>query len=57
MKERKHMFLFLAAKYGLMCVSQAITNRFTAIIDLLAFIIIFVQESRGRRGIAIGRKQ
>ncbi|MBR5783061.1 MAG: hypothetical protein IKY33_02415 [Clostridia bacterium] len=51
------MFLFLAAKYGLMCVSQAITNRFTAIIDLLAFIIIFVQESRGRRGIAIGRKQ
>ncbi|MBR5783062.1 MAG: YgjV family protein [Clostridia bacterium] len=35
----------------------AITNGFTAIIDLLAFIIIFVQESRGRRGIVIGRKQ
>ena len=35
----------------------AITNGFTAIIDLLAFIVIFVQESRGRRGIVIGRKE
>lgn len=35
----------------------ALTNGVTAFIDLLAFIVIFVQEERGRRGIVIGRKE
>ncbi len=35
----------------------ALTNGITALIDLLAFVVIFVQEERGRRGIVIGRKE
>lgn len=34
----------------------ALTNAFTAVVDLWAFVIILVQETRGRRGIVIGRK-
>ncbi|MBQ6947659.1 MAG: YgjV family protein [Clostridia bacterium] len=35
----------------------ALTNGVTAVVALLAFIVIFVQEERGRRGIVIGRKE
>lgn len=35
----------------------AVTNAFTAIVDLIAFVVIFIQESRAKRGIVIGRKE
>jgi len=33
-----------------------LTNGFTAVVDLMAFIVIFVQERRAKRGIVIGRR-
>ncbi len=35
----------------------ALTNGFTAIVDLLAFFVILIQENRAKRGIVIGRRE